>query len=1185
MKKTLLLIVSAALLLAGCAKEKFSPDAGSGEMVTANFTAKMQGVCQTKSVTDGEGSNANRCVMEIYYKGELYTRDVQSVSGMKATFTPRLVSNRTYDVLFWADCGDGLADKYYNTDAEGLGLRAVEMIATSYAANDDARDAFFANEEVPVGQQVSSETFTLTRPFSQVNIITTDAAIIRNANLYPDGAKMVYTAPTKFNLLTGELGEAKELTAIGVPYEAFDETSPALTLEMDYLFATEEKSALDIVFEASKTGETTVTSHSFTNIPVQRNYRTNIKGALLTTTGDWTATIVPGWNEPGEEVKFVEAGSVAAANEAFANGATSVKITSVGEETTLYLPVLTDEVTIDFANPLEVITVKYGPAPTKAAGDKPAAVNIATNDVAKFTVTGISNIVWLAGNQDALANALNNAAAGQTVALANDITMTGTWTPLELNADFNGNGHVIKGMNNTSCDPNYAGLFKVSYSNIKNVTIQNAEFAYGTETLDARGGILVGDMRRGSIENCHVVGAKFTGYQKVGGLVGFISANADNNTDISIKNCSVTNATFAACGANDGTDDDDYLYQAGGLVGYIALGNRNISISNCSVEDITYDNSKYKGVYDKPNTNDGYLSHTFVGAIFSQTNNAANTLAFTANTISGENTQLNANMYGSAYFGWARNPEYKPTETVTLGKITINGEEWTPNYPVKNVTKGKGYPTLAKAVADASAGDKITLVNGVYELPSSLSNITLEGIGDNVIASNTVSGTSNVTLKKFIINFPNDNYKGFQHASNLVLEGCTINGLITTYGSTTFKKCTFNVEEYAYNMNAYGAEIVCENCTFNGKGKAVYVYNEGNKDIMYHISFNKCVFNEEVGDRTDCKAAILVKRNYPNQQYIVNINECTANFDKYVPGDPDYTGVALWNTELGNNSAGADVKVYVDDVLMYDNAFLGIANKLALKNFADAVNAGKSFKGLTAFLVNDIDLAGETVTPIGAGDKKFDGIFDGKGKTISNIEINGSSNGTALFGHVWEATIKNLKITNAKVTNTALDYTGILAGNGYANISGCDINGTVEGQEQVGAVIGYLSCGSIMNCKVDATVKGTSRVGVLCAKANVDSQYKIEGNAIKGSATSDDIYAGGVVGQIMCGTGKVWTIKNNSIDATVSTGGSLIGNVRSGNWDAFVAGYQTNVTGNTWTAAGNCKITDGNPEHSVEISK
>ena len=665
-----MLLASAAMLLVGCAKEKLGPDAGTGEMVTANFTAQMQGMPQTKSVTDGEGTKANRCVMEIYYKGVLYTRDVKPIEGMKATFTPRLVSNRTYDVLFWADCGgENLADKYYKTNAEGLGLQAVEMKGTVYVANDDARDAFYTTESVPVGQQVSSETFTLTRPFAQVNIITTDAAIIKNANLYPDGVKMVYTAPTKFNLLTETLSKEEKLTVTGIPYEAFNASSAALTLEMDYLFTSKDKSALDIAFEASKTGESTVTSHSFTNIPVQRNYRTNIKGALLTTTGDWTATIVPGWNQPDEEVKYVEAGSVAAANEAFANGATSVKITSVGEETNLYLPQTTEEVTIDFANPDKGVTVKYGPAPTKAAGDKPAAVNIATNDVTKFTVTGISNIVWLAGNQTALASALNNAAAAHTVVLTDDITMTGEWTPVtSYSGIFDGKNHIINNLKVSDYSGDYIGFFSaVSGATIKNVTFKNATVTNAVSNEGACGAVIVGWSYAGVIDNCHVINSSVTGGQKVAGIVGCISVEGAASKN-EVTNCSVEGLTLSSNIPNV------ILYQAGALVGYMQLVAANpngILIENNTVKDITI-NDAFNGPDNK-----AWYCGTFIGSIIRKQQVDGQKIVLNNNTISGTNTELYKSMYSSEYFGWTSNAE---EYSGAIAPILIDGVEWNPAF-------------------------------------------------------------------------------------------------------------------------------------------------------------------------------------------------------------------------------------------------------------------------------------------------------------------------------------------------------------------------------------------------------------------------------------------------------------------------------------------------------------------------
>ena len=888
MKKALLLLASAALLLVGCSKEQVAGQQDGG-MTTASFTANFDNGDATKAVADndGKGTNVNRCIMEIYFQNQLYKRMVEpAVAGVATFANVPVVAGKEYQILFWADCGGAeKSDLYYTTTS----LKAVTVAKTAFigalvAGDNDKLDAFFFAGDYTVPQGGGSYDVTLKRPFAQLNVITTDVGegkTVFEEDMLPEKDSVSYTAANAINVATGEVSGTETYAYEADVYGEWSTvaTNHELTLSMDYILASAEQGAVDVTFITKNNGAAVMT-HNLTNLPYQRNYRTNIKGALLTTTGDWTATILPGWNTPDEEVKFVEAGSVAAANEAFANGATSVKITSVGDEKTLYLPQTTKEVTLDFANPSDTITLSYGPAPvalfaTKSAVEnKPAAVNIATNDITKFTVTGISNIVWLAGNQIALASALNNAVAGQTVALTNDIDLDGiNWDSPVLYANFNGNGHIIKNIKNPNCTPDYAGLFKVSYSNIKNVTIQNAEFAYG-ETKNARGGALVGDMRRGSIENCHVDGIKFDGYQKVGGLVGFLSKNADNGSDISIKNCSVKNATFAACGA-----DDKYLYQTGGLIGYIQLGNRNISISNCSVNHIIFDNTKHKGVYNVASDNSGYLSHTFVGIIFSDTNNAGNTLSFTANTISGENTQLNASMYGSAYFGWARNPEYSD-ETVTLGKITIDGEAWAPNYPVK-IVGGQGYATLAEAITAATEGQTVQILKaGEYTFPGNTKKaIIVEGLdekdadGNYVVAIN-LNGVSeyneNLTFKHLTFNFTNSEGadRGFTHCVNMTYNECVFTGLMWGYDSqvSTFNDCLFH-QATKYNVWSYGGNLEFNRCLFQtSTGTIVNVYATGTD--VHEVRFNDCTF-ESLNDVLD-KGAILLKGGKNHGHVIVN---------------------------------------------------------------------------------------------------------------------------------------------------------------------------------------------------------------------------------------------------------------------------------------------------------------------------
>ncbi len=68
-------------------------------------------------------------------------------------------------------------------------------------------------------------------------------------------------------------------------------------------------------------------------------------------------------------------------------------------------------------------------------------------------------------------------------------------------------------------------------------------------------------------------------------------------------------------------------------------------------------------------------------------------------------------------------------------------------------------------------------------------------------------------------------------------------------------------------------------------------------------------------------------------------------------------------------------------------------------------------------------------TPIGNSyDNKYQGTFDGNGKTISNLYINATSDDTGFFGYADDGSIKNITFDNAKVKSTGDYSTGILAG-------------------------------------------------------------------------------------------------------------------------------------------------------------
>ena len=341
MKKTLLLLATAALLLVGCAKEQLSNGVDGG-MTSVTFSARVDGGVATKAAADNDckGANVNRCIMEIYFQDQLYKRMEAAMSGTPATATfanVSVVAGKEYQILFWADHVDvvnteaGLAtDKYYTTKTTtgNKGLKAVTVNKTNFidalkSKKNDELDAFFFADSYTVPQnQAQPFAVTLKRPFAQLNVITTDVAegkTVTSEDLLPEKVSVSYEAANTINVATGEISKvgnnAEDYTftyeaSVYGAWSTITAQHPELTLSMNYLLASTDKGAIDVTFK-TKNGDTEVMSHSLTNLPYQRNYRTNVKGDLLTANGSWTATIDPIWNEPAHSTVIAKSYSEA----------------------------------------------------------------------------------------------------------------------------------------------------------------------------------------------------------------------------------------------------------------------------------------------------------------------------------------------------------------------------------------------------------------------------------------------------------------------------------------------------------------------------------------------------------------------------------------------------------------------------------------------------------------------------------------------------------------------------------------------------------------------------------------------------------------------------------------------------------------------------------------------------------
>ena len=343
-------VAAAALLTASCQRNEHPMGLSSGEEVSVSISAVVpgDGGAVVKSAEDpGNGSEVNRCILEVYLlKGEdgsatasLYgTRHIVKMQDKKASFEDlNLITGQKYRFVLWADHVEdpnteaGLAvDKFYETDAAD-GLQTVTMVTESYAGNEDKRDAFFYRSDNAVTVDGPADyTLQLKRPFGQLNIITTDYGLIpeTHKDLRPARVQLAYKSiPTGINLLTGELLSSdgsittQEVTgtAVDIADLSVSGNSDARQLSFDYIFAPATGQhiidGLTMSFLQNEGATSTgISDYTFENLPVQRNYRTNVSGALLTDRAGLSIEVKPDFDETvtvAEQAETIEAAQLA----------------------------------------------------------------------------------------------------------------------------------------------------------------------------------------------------------------------------------------------------------------------------------------------------------------------------------------------------------------------------------------------------------------------------------------------------------------------------------------------------------------------------------------------------------------------------------------------------------------------------------------------------------------------------------------------------------------------------------------------------------------------------------------------------------------------------------------------------------------------------------------------------------
>ena len=740
---------------------------------------------------------------------------------------------------------------------------------------------------------------------------------------------------------------------------------------------------------------------------------------------------------------------------------------------------------------------------------------------------------------------------------------------------FDGNGKTIRNLyiNSTIM---YKGFF--GYANggsIKNITFDNAKVK---NTHYNGTGILTGAFEKCTIENiktlanCSVEGtyntggiagtgtgnisncenrAMVNGTKNVGGIVG-------NSSDNTISSC-------ANYGAVTGTE-----YAVGGMVGFFISG----TIQNCanygdiSGADCVGNQIGYASICNLNNvlgignvTATTSQSGLLAGVIMDSSSTAAGILAYNSSaklTINGiEQTGDAVKAIGISSLSSTRRIKAFTAEQLKSGLVAFilqgNASEsakWgqklnTDDYPLLN-SADKVYsdcPVTMKCSGELEGTGTFTNTK-----PAQEGTFTMQH-GNSIIHHESVDVTCTVdgTIEYWECDLCNETYSDerlTQPVSNIIKETAT------GHNYDENDKCTKCQKEIQFvklgNNNITIEKVFGTRKKISGYNLYKYTAPEEGALVVTADSHGEDTYGALWDNRT---AKYLIKEGSGNGKDFKITYEVKKGTTYYI-GAREYDGDAIkGNVTLNVKIIGNQPPTGVTGNGTEAEPFiLKTADHLAW--FRDYVNVGKtSACAKIADDVEEIDMSSVchkadaekqvaelSWTPIGS--KKYQGTFDGNGKTIRNLFISSTSNEIGFFGCAADCRIKNITFDNAKVKGNDNCSTGILAG--YAgscvieNIKTTE-NCSVEGQYETGGIAGRAN-GNISNCENHAIVNGLHSVGGIVGIC-FDSENSITSCANYGEITGTDQFVGGIIGYF--GEGSL----QNSANYGNVTGDARVGNL------------------------------------------
>lgn len=319
-----MLAMAGMLFATSCSQDELLNEPTTGDYVNAKFTISTpEGIGTRAAVNVGEGTTVNYVACAVYdATGEEMPnlRQYRPITNKTAEYSIRLVKGQAYRVAFFAYYGEdnGISDYY---DMQYL----TDIKIKDAKSNIEHRDAFTNYVDVTAQESMKAveKPVTLYRPFAQLNLgsYAEDVEAARQAGVEVTKSKItVSNVYTTFNAYDNEVaGETSEVTFLmnEIPGQDLsvdmdnNEDTPDKTFEylaLNYLLvgdAGSEKTLTDVTFEwQTADNKTNNPATVFKNIPVQRNYRTNIIGYLLTNPAVFNITIDEKFETPDYNIVY-----------------------------------------------------------------------------------------------------------------------------------------------------------------------------------------------------------------------------------------------------------------------------------------------------------------------------------------------------------------------------------------------------------------------------------------------------------------------------------------------------------------------------------------------------------------------------------------------------------------------------------------------------------------------------------------------------------------------------------------------------------------------------------------------------------------------------------------------------------------------------------------------------------------